>query len=51
MTSRKSPRVRIVRGRVRKTIIGRMKALITPKTKAVTKAAQKPSTRITLGKR
>src|SRR5512139_3258198 len=51
MISRKSPRVRTVRGSVRKTIIGRMIALIIPKTKAVTKAAQNPSTRITLGKR
>jgi hypothetical protein len=51
MTKRKSPRVKIVKGRVRKTKIGRITTLTIPKRKAATKAAKKPSTQIIFGKR
>jgi hypothetical protein len=51
MTSRKRPKVNRVRGRVRKTRMGRRMALTIPRSKAAIRAAKKPSTQITFGKR
>src|SRR4030065_2684050 len=49
MTSKKSPRVTIVRGRVSKTRMGRSIVLTIPNRKADTRAAKKLSTQIILG--
>jgi len=51
MTSKKSPKVNKVMGRVSRTRRGRTIALTIPNKKAATSAAQKPSTRIIFGKR
>jgi hypothetical protein len=51
MTSKKSPKVNSVRGRVSKTRMGRRIVLTIPKRKAATRAAQKPSTQIIFGER
>jgi len=51
MINKKSPSVSNVMGSVSRTRMGRRIVLTIPKRKAATRAAQKPSTQIILGKR
>jgi hypothetical protein len=51
MMSKKSPRVNRVKGKVRKTRMGRTITLTIPSKKAATRADKKPSTQIIFGKR